>query len=1087
MKQIFKQKILITLLTIAALAVGQSAWATTKTVTYKITSVNRKTVTAYEIVFTRQNDATRTDDDPFDTSAPTTYTASVPIGFIENNQSGYFSVQLADGFQLNSSWSANSTVKFTNNCIYPSASNKYITYSVSCSNDNYYVTHVMMTGYNSNYQQGLLQPSPHLNDPIDYDYSSEWHFSQSYHSCYAFGQITITYTDVPLLSIFESDGENAYKIKDKYDLRHLAAYVNNGGNNCSGLTFRQTQAITCDATYVPIGYRFSSSNRSYFNGTYDGQGHTVSGITVSRTGGSEADGCIGLFGYVEYGGTVQNVVLASSTFTGNDKIGGIVGLNWGGTVKNCRVESSVTIKAGCNNAWNHGGIVGYNDSGTIEGCVSAASIVNNGKSSHQFCGGITGRTSSTIRDCLYTGTTIEAADYKGAICGYSDGGATYANNYYTAIALGGVGAEGGSSDQDGARRARTVTLGENIALVGNETAYNLSGLTAIGTGNCALSYNDGTTTTLYSGEGQTLTLDYNGTVPEGYIVVYSYNDGTDHSVTDNTFEMPAYDITVSSPLVDVWGVTDGADGSEDKPYIISTAAGWDALAAAVNRGERYYEKFFKLSDDFDNSATPVTTMAGWGHIFFSGTILGNGRTLTVNLENRNLEEEGCAPFFRTVGATIKNLRVAGIITTDNKMAAGIVSHMQRTTLEGCVSSVTIISSVSGDGTHGGVVGVIESGAGSSDVRGCVFDGVICCTAENLTHSCGGIAGWKEVGTNWLDCLYAPAAIPEGKYPLDLTNCRTFARIESGSFYANSFYTEPLGDVQNSSWRVYPLDTCPANVDPAVVNDYGFTKTYNNHCIEYNGKFYVHPETCTLNESGNYSPDVTNGYFANITLGGRTLYKDGYWNTLCLPFDVTATQIAASDLAGADIRTLSSASFENSTLTLNFTAQGAVTSIQAGVPYIIKWASGTDVVSPTINAVIIDNTAHDVTCDLGDDKSIVFKGTQSATTFTEDDNTKLFVGTANTLYYPKVGASIKAQRAYFQLSEELRVKSEESPVKAFILNFDGEDSETGLNEELRVKSEESDAVYDLSGRKIANGQKPKANGIYIVGGKKIFKK
>ena len=571
------------------------------------------------------------------------------------------------------------------------------------------------------------------------------------------------------------------------------------------------------------------------------------------------------------------------------------------------------------------------------------------------------------------------------------------------------------------------------------------------------------------------------------------SDVTDDVLSGTTIIMPAYDITVSSPLDDVWDVAHGADGSEDKPYIISTAAGWDALAAAVNRGEHYYEKFFKLSDDFDNSATPVTTMAGWGHVFFSGTFLGNGRTLTVNLENRNLEEEVCAPFVRTFGATIKNLRVAGTITTDNKMAAGIVSHMKRTTLEGCVSSVTIISSVSGDGTHGGVVGVIESGAGNSGVRGCVFDGVICCTAANLTHSCGGIAGWKEVGTNWLDCLYAPAAIPEGKYALDMTNCSTFARIESGSFYANSYYTESLGDVQKSSWRVYPFDTCPANVNPAVVNDYAFTKTYNNHCIEYGGKFYVHPETCTLNESGNYSTDVTNGYFANITLDGRTLHKDGAWNTLCLPFDVTAAQIAASDLAGADIRTLSSASFENSTLTLNFTAQGAVTSIQAGVPYIVKWASGTDVVSPTIDAVIIDNTAHNVTCDLGDGKSIVFKGTKSATTFTEDDNTKLFVGTGNKLHYPLTGASINAQRAYFQLNGLTAGNaSSGAPNLNIVLNFG--DGTTSLNEELRMKfatphsqgkNEEfapAAGWFTINGVKLS--EQPTQKGVYIHNGRKI---
>ena len=560
------------------------------------------------------------------------------------------------------------------------------------------------------------------------------------------------------------------------------------------------------------------------------------------------------------------------------------------------------------------------------------------------------------------------------------------------------------------------------------------------------------------------------------------SDVTDDVLDGTTITMPAYDITVSSPLDDVWDVAHGADGSADKPYIISTAAGWDALASAVNRGEHYYEKFFMLSNDFDNSATPVTTMAGWGHLPFSGTFLGNGRTLTVNLDNRMAEEEeGCAPFFRTVGATIKNLRMAGTITTDDKLAGGIVSHMKHTELEDCVSSVTIVSSVSGDGSHGGVVGVIESGAGNSEVRGCVFDGVICCTAENLTHSCGGIAGWIGGPTGWYDCLYAPAAIPEGKYALDMTNCSTFARID-GTFYANSYYTESLGDVQNSSWRVYPFDTCPANVDPAAVNDYVFTKTYNNHCIEYNGKFYVHPETCTLNESGNYSPAVDNGYFANITLDGRTLYKDGKWNTLCLPFDVTAEQIAASDLAGADIRTLSSASFENSTLTLNFTAQGAVTSIQAGVPYIIKWASGTDVVSPTIDAVIIDNTARDVTCDLGDDKSIVFKGTQSATTFTEDDNTKLFVGTSNKLHYPLTGASINAQRAYFQLNG-ITVGNSNSgaPNLNIVMNF-GDGETTNITTTNFTNYTDCNEWYDMQGRKL--DKLPTQKGIYIHNGVKI---
>ena len=108
-----------------ALMAGQSLLATTKTVTYKITSVTKRS--SYEIVFSRLDDATSSDDDPFDTSAPTTYKATTDVASIENGQSGYLSVMLADGFHLHLSWGENSSIRFTNNCIYPSATGKSIT------------------------------------------------------------------------------------------------------------------------------------------------------------------------------------------------------------------------------------------------------------------------------------------------------------------------------------------------------------------------------------------------------------------------------------------------------------------------------------------------------------------------------------------------------------------------------------------------------------------------------------------------------------------------------------------------------------------------------------------------------------------------------------------------------------------------------------------------------------------------------------------------------------------------------------------------------------------------------------------------
>ena len=80
---------------------------------------------------------------------------------------------------------------------------------------------------------------------------------------------------------------------------------------------------------------------------------------------------------------------------------------------------------------------------------------------------------------------------------------------------------------------------------------------------------------------------------------------------------------------------------------------------------------------------------------------------------------------------------------------------------------------------------------------------------------------------------------------------------------------------------------------------------------------------------------------NATLQDRTLYRDGDWNTLTVPFDVN--DFTGTPLEGATVKTLSSSAFSNGTLTLNFED---ATSIEAGKPYIVKWDEGLNL---TINS------------------------------------------------------------------------------------------------------------------------------------------
>ena len=140
--------------------------------------------------------------------------------------------------------------------------------------------------------------------------------------------------------------------------------------------------------------------------------------------------------------------------------------------------------------------------------------------------------------------------------------------------------------------------------------------------------------------------------------------------------------------------------------------------------------------------------------------------------------------------------------------------------------------------------------------------------------------------------------------------------------------------------------------------------------------------------------------AKVTLEGRTLYKDGNWNTLCLPFSLTEEQLEASPLAGGDIRTLSSATFSKGTLTLNFTNEGDVKSITAGTPYIVKWASGSDdIPNPSFNGVKIEYAYLPVETDV-----VTFQGNYSPVGVGEGgDNTMLYLSVDNegnsVLYYP----------------------------------------------------------------------------------------
>ena len=237
-----------------------------------------------------------------------------------------------------------------------------------------------------------------------------------------------------------------------------------------------------------------------------------------------------------------------------------------------------------------------------------------------------------------------------------------------------------------------------------------------------------------------------------------------------------------------------------------------------------------------------------------------------------------------------------------------------------------------------------------------------------------------------------------------------------------------------------------------------------------------------NDSDNTSViNTNNDKKASVVLKGRTLYKDKSWNSLCLPFDVT---VSGSVLDGAIVKTLSSTEFAHGTLTMNFT-DGSLAEMEAGVPYIIMWNDGDDIINPVFEDVTIKDTTNAVQTDY-----TTFEGSFSPVVYEEANNSVLYLGDNNSLYYPNQAMTIGAFRSRFTLLNGLVASENESQPSAlsFVMNFDGQSTAVdriSYHPDLSDKADQSDNWFTLDGRRLYG--KPTQHGLYlhIQNGKKYL--
>ena len=501
------------------------------------------------------------------------------------------------------------------------------------------------------------------------------------------------------------------------------------------------------------------------------------------------------------------------------------------------------------------------------------------------------------------------------------------------------------------------------------------------------------------------------------------------------------------PIIE--GLTYNSEGSY---YKIPNAAALNALATYVNNGNTCDGLTFKVTNNitFNQSESdafvPIGNGDEYNDILFAGTFDGQGYTIS-GIDYSYPEGENIGLFGYISGALIQNVVISNCSFTGNSCVgaiAGLASGVHDGANHGifnCTvgSDVTVtaasflIESMEEPGTYVLVPGTFVGGI-IGDCSNTTLSG--CSSAAALTgDDCvGGIAGRlissrkdnKERGVieNYLFAGNVTGSTHTG----DIVGAR-------GAVIDGEDGTEGL-------LQLTKLTLLNDDAEAVIINATRLSR--------YNG-----------------IADV------DVTLSGRTLTKDGNWNTLCLPFDVT---ISGSPLAGDNVvaKVLNTSSkLDNGTLTLNFS--DAPATITAGTPFIIKWNNtGVNLTDPVFSGVTISSTTPTAVEFTGGQ----FVGQYSPFSITDGNkNEIIMLGSGSKLGYSRKERTLKCFRAHFYVP----ANGGGALARAFVMDFgDGETTEIiGATADQRSAS----ATYTLDGRRI--NDLPTQKGMYIQNGRKVI--
>jgi hypothetical protein len=423
-----------------------------------------------------------------------------------------------------------------------------------------------------------------------------------------------------------------------------------------------------------------------FTGMLDGNGHTISHLTI--TGGGYL-GLIGQLGQWPPGGQIRNIgvvdVNISTRSTRGGPVGGVVGYNYFGSVTQCHSTGTVSSD------WTVGGLVGYNEEGTVTQCYSASEVTGTGT----CVGGLVGQSGwydrvngiswgGDINDCYSTGAATGAMGVGGLV------GLTMGGRVVNCFSSGGV---RGNSGAGGLVGARTNLQGEEITVIDSFWDTQTSGqATSAGGKGKTTAEMQRASTFIEAG------WDFVGETQNGPNDVWKIVEGQTY------------------PLLS-WQKYSGGTGEPNDPYQIATAEDLMLLGETPED----YDKHFILTADidldpnlpgrkvFDRAVIGSGIDADFRLIGtpFSGVFDGNGHTIS-HMMITDEDVVGSVGLFALLsyGAQVKNLGITDVnVLTSGSTVGALTGLCYDAVVTQCHSS----GIVSGTYDVGGLVGKSQGG------------------------------------------------------------------------------------------------------------------------------------------------------------------------------------------------------------------------------------------------------------------------------------------------------------------------------------------------------------------------------------------